>query len=423
MDHSPTSVQKSFIRQLEQYLFDKTETQKGRYAVLIELLFLTILGILIGVLFWYAKPANKSATVISPIQEKRHQNEILVTEPNKTREIIGFVPSWTVAQNQKIHIEPLTQLIYFGLGVTENGEIIKFDEDNAPVLEWQYFTSREFKKIVTEAKENGTKVLIAFKNFDNTSIDTLISNDLFTSRFIKSVSQLILEYDLDGINLDFEYVTDTDFPTAKYFNKFLASVSSALKNGNPKLLVSIDVNATAILKDSAYDMVKIGEVVDHVIVMAYDYRQANSTRAGPVAPLYGSKNEHSIHQSIQSLNGRVEPHKIILGIPYYGYEWQTINTQPKSFTINNSGALATYKRVRELIDSRKDIIYHWDSKAQSPWLVYRQNGAIKEIYYENEKSISAKRQYMEDQQLGGIAVWALGYEGIYTDIWKAIKEE
>lgn len=342
--------------------------------------------------------------------------------PNTLKETIGFLPSWIVAQKAKVYPERLTQIIYFGLGVTEDGELIQFTAEGRETNEWKYFNSEYFSQIRDEAVDNNTKVLIAIKSFDNETIDKLTSNPFATDKLINSLLTLVERYKLDGVNVDFEYVTDVDFPTAKYFNRFLETLSLRLKQKNPNLILSVDVNATAVLVDKAYDMVKIGEIADQVILMAYDYHRAASTRAGPVAPIDSPPNEHNINESLNSLYGRVPTEKIILGIPFYGYEWQTLNKSHKSPTVENTGALATYKRVRDLIDNRDDEIVVWDDIAKSPWLTYAQSGAIKQIYYENERSLEEKLKFAEGRGLSGIAIWALGYEGDHQEPWEVIEK-
>lgn len=380
--------------------------------------------IFVAVIFFLFKKIDNPTLLVSPLHSKakKETNDTTnrVNVNTKQIEVIGFLPSWMIAQNASMHIKDLSQIIYFGLGVNEDGEIIRYKEEGDPTLEWYYFTSEYFKQIKQAAQKNKTKVLVAFKIFDNKTIDILISNKTATQRFIKSCLALIKKHNLDGINLDFEYFTDSEFPTKKYLNPFLHSLSQALKQENPRFIISLDINATVMLSDRAYDLVRIGEEVDQVIVMAYDYHTISSSRSGPVAPLFANENEHSIQKSLNSLKGRVPSEKVIVGIPFYGYEWQTISFSPRSQTVSNTGALATYKRVLELLQNRTDVIKNWDSKALSPWLSYTQSGAIKQIYYEDKKSLAAKLEYVKDQKLEGIAIWALGYEGDSLALWDVI---
>lgn len=383
-----------------------------------DILITVFLLIIFGAIYLSIPKKLSDSTIISPLQKENLANTEMKPALNlENKEVIGFLPSWTVSANTEINIKKLTQLIYFGLSVAENGDIVKYDDNKNPTLEWHYFNSDKFTSIMKEAKKNKTKVMISFKMFNNEITDNLISNSGSTNYFIKQVIALLKQYDLDGINLDIEYFTDSDFPTARHLNSFLVKVTDALRKSDSKYKVSIDVNATVVLRDSAYDMVKIGEVADEIILMAYDYRVPASQRVGPAAPINGLVNEHSITESINSLAGRVPMEKIILGIPLYGYEWQTLSKNHKSTAVPGSGALATYKRVQELLETRVDLNKHWDEEAMSPWLVYIQSGAIKQIYYEDERSLQAKIDFVKSKNLGGVSLWALGYEGKYENVW------
>jgi len=361
-------------------------------------------------------------TPISKIQPSETKNTPVV---DSVKDVIGFLPSWSIANRSRVDTGNFSQIIYFGLGVNKDGGLIQYDENGFPVIEWTYFNSDYFTKIRKDALKSNTKILLAVKSFDNETIDNITSNPNATSYLTKQLLNIIKKFSLDGVNIDFEYITDSDvnFPTSKYLNKFLEELSQKLKQENPKLIISIDVNATAVLNDNAFNMTRIGRAADQVIIMAYDYRQQNSIFAGPVAPLYGEQNEHSIWESVHALSGRVESGKIILAIPFYGYEWQTVSENNKSSVIPQSGALATYKRVKELLKERNDIKKHWDNVAKSPWLTYRQYGEIKQIYYEDERSITEKLKFSKDRKLGGIAFWALGYEGNNQEVFDVIKKE
>ncbi len=199
----------------------------------------------------------------------------------------------------------------------------------------------------------------------------------------------------------------------------MESLSTRLRQHDPELILSIDLNTDAVMSDKAYDLVKIGTLVDQVILMAYDYHRPSSTKAGPVAPLDAPDNQHSLTQSVKAFKGRLPENKLILGIPFYGYEWQTSTIDFQSSTVKNTGALATYRRVRQLINNRDDITLNWNELSQSPRITYQQSRAIKQIYFENLTSIQAKLDFAKNNNLGGVAIWALGYEGDYPDLWKA----
>ncbi|MDA1316809.1 MAG: glycosyl hydrolase family 18 protein [bacterium] len=382
---------------------------------------LIFFGVLCGIfaVMYFFIPSR--STEVSPVTYSAPLE--ITPDPNPVRkQVIGFLPSWSVAAKAKVNPEYLDQIIYFGIGINKNGELMKVDEEGKDLLEWHYFKTDYMKNVMSKAHETDTKILVTIKNFDNEEIDTLISSGSATNRAISQISKLITDYELDGINIDFEYFSDSDFPTAKHMNIFLEKLTTQLKKEHPNTIISFDVNATAIYEDKAYDMVRIGELVDQVIVMGYDYHRQSSTVSGAVAPLVSKGDAPSVTKSIDSLKGRVPYDKVILAIPLYGYEWQTYSKDQGSYTIPGSGALASYKRVRELIESKDDVAISYDKKSMSPRLVYVQSGAIKQIYYEDEKSIKSKLELVHDRDIAGIALWALGYEGTYLEPWLLIKD-
>lgn len=383
------------------------------------LIYLTVLlGIFSAAGFYiWNYTANTSAS--SAISAESASETAKITTYKK--EVIGFLPYWSVAQNIEVNTDKLTQLIYFGLPVGENGDIVKKNKDGEILTEWSYFVSDQFAEIRDEAKRDNTKVLLAIKNFDSAKMNSIMRNKKAIQNLSDQLAVLIKEYDLDGVNINFEYMTYDESPAVLYMNDFVSSLSQNLRKKFPEIIISFDVYPSAVLGDTTYDMVKIGQEVDQVIIMGYDYHRVESTSAGPVGPLYEEENILSIDDSVKSLYGRVDHNKIILAIPFYGYEWQTTSRGYKSKTLPGTGAVATYERVQNLITNRDDVILHWNEKTLSPWLVYTQSGAIKQVYYEDKKSIGKKMEYVKENKIGGVGIWAIGYEGENYDLWDVIE--
>lgn len=405
-------------------LTDQFKRKNLIYSFIIFTFTLAVVGLTIFSLKDYKISINSKATegIKNPLSKNfitADQSDI--KELHKLQ-VIGFLPSWTLAQDYDVKTEYLDQIIYFGLGVNEGGEIIKHDDEGKEVLEWHYLNSEKFKEIQKSTKKTNTKLVIAVKNFDNATIDGIISSQSKSNYLIRQIITLLNDYDFDGVNIDFEYFTDVDFPTSQFLNKFLSQLKDELKKNNKNLILSIDVNSTAIYTDKAYDMVKIGEIVDQIIVMGYDYTRAPSKIAGSSSPINAQNDDPSLTKSVESLTGRVQDEKIVLAIPLYGFEWQTYSKNHGSYTVPDSGAIATYKRVKELLNSKLELEIFFDDVSQTPWLIYLQNGAIKQIYYENDQSLRAKADFTSKAKLGGIAVWSMGYEGTHLEPWSIFQK-
>jgi spore germination protein YaaH len=155
--------------------------------------------------------------------------------------------------------------------------------------------------------------------------------------------------------------------------------------------------------------------------------------AGPVAPLsckcdfatsYDSVClDQDIVSHLSAMIKNVPSEKIVLGVPFYGYEWQTASKNFLANTYPGTGALATYARIQTLFSDPKisSLSAMWSEKTFSPYLTFEQEGKIYQIYFENNRSLEEKVKLIKSANLGGIAIWALGYETPHKDLWGPIK--
>ncbi|QQS43701.1 hypothetical protein IPM65_06200 [Candidatus Roizmanbacteria bacterium] len=403
-----------------------TYSKDSSYRSIVSALFTIITGALAALIVYTAPQYSFGSelfqtSMIEPVSQHFSAPLENTKKDLERRQIIGFLPYWAVGNKAKVYPEYMDQMIYFGLTMDQSGKLQTEDKNGNTLPEWNSLNSAYFKSLRENARKTDTKVLIAIKNFNNDEINTLISNPTSVQTAIREIKAIITEYELDGVNIDFEYVTRSDFPTQKFYNQFLKILADDLREEKADIIISFDVNATAVYADMAYDMVKIGDTVDQVIIMGYDYSQPSSVAAGPVSPIEMNDNSPSLSRTLDSLKGRVEPEKTVLGVPFYGYEWQTLTDDFRSKTVPHTGAIATYKRVRELIANKETVSIQYDPDSKSPWITYRQNGRIKQIYYEDEKSLESKIEFIHDRDLAGIAIWSLGYEGDYIEPWIVIK--
>ncbi|MFC1711594.1 glycosyl hydrolase family 18 protein [Patescibacteria group bacterium] len=369
---------------------------------------------------YYFENNIKKPVFLSPFIADLGTTLSSATESGKPKKIIGFLPSWQIAKKVVVYPDNLDELIFFDLEVDENGNLKKYDDDGYGLAGWTYLESDYFSSLAEESKAKGVNLVLALTCFDNETIDKIISNSVSTQNLINQLKPLIAKYEFTGINIDFEYIPVTDFPTRKYFTKFLETVSKAFKQDNPGFIISVDVYANSVLHDQPYDIAALGKHADEIIVMGYDFYRTTSTTAGPVAPLRSEKSDKNITETLKVIYSKVEREKIILGVPFYGYEWQTATEEYKSPTYPGSGALATIKRVKELLEDTK-VEKFWDRITMTPYLVYKSAGTIKQIYYEDESSLALKNQLVNQLEIGGIAIWALGYEGDNPKLWEVFE--
>lgn len=388
-------------------------------AIIIFLLVIFPLS-LITFLYFYL---TSTTTLISPLGSL---SQILgaETHPQKTAKVIfGFLPYWEFKDRDSIRYDLLTHLAIFAADFNDQGHI-NTREANYQEPGWTALNSTTFTHIRRDAKAAGTKLILVIKAFDADAIDSIISHPTYTQNLINETLDLVKSKSYDGINIDFEYVPEANNTTKQNFTKFVTTLSQTTKQEIPGLDISVDVFGDTYQGNRIWQIEDLAPFVDHIIIMAYDYHRASSPTAGPVAPLYGAGHlwDQDITAALSYYTKKAPADKLILGVPYYGYEWTTPSTTYLSPTIAGSGSTATYKRVQQLIQD-EDVDIHWDNQALAPWLTYTDHGSIQQIHYEDVTSLGLKYDLVRQSGLGGIGIWALGYDAGYSNLWDLISKK
>ena len=324
------------------------------------------------------------------------------------KEIFGYLPYWLVDNLDSIDIKTVTSLAYFGLEVGADGQIVndsKKDTAN-PYDIWQ--NDLRLKNFIAKAKRNKTKIILTFKSFNNEAIQKLLTSPESSQRFIETVLYQVNSRNLDGVNIDFEYTGNSDIKTRDKFSVLMSTLQSALKRQNSNSTLTISVFASAATNSQLWDLPYLSKHSDHIIIMGYDFFTPNSSFAGPVAPVSGY--DSSLIGMLNNFLEQIPPEKIILAVPYYGYDWTTENQNKNSTVVSNSNSKAI--SYSEANDIAKGKSVNWDDESKTPWFSYIDlESKIHVVHFENIRSLGAKYDLVNSKKFAGTAIWALGFEG------------
>jgi spore germination protein len=344
------------------------------------------------------------------------------TTPNKNKVVYGFLPYWNVS---KVTLQPeLTHLSYFSLAIAGDGTFITREADYQEPG-YNKLQSDTFQELASQTQANGGKVELVLTQFNNDDIVSLLSSPAAHQQLIKSIDNVLLAYPISGINIDIEYTGEVTPALQKNLTTMMQTLNQHLDKKYNHVQLSIDLYPSASNNNNIWDIGPLANEVDYLIIMAYDFHRRSSSQAGPVAPLFGGKKywDSDISEHLKKFLKVVPPEKILLGIPFYGYEWQTTSTNSQALTFPDTGSTASFERVQELLtrSSELNLSEKWNEEALSPYLSYSESGQTFVVYYENSRSISYKLDYVNQLDLGGIAIWALGYEGDSRELWDVIR--
>lgn len=340
----------------------------------------------------------------------------------------------------QINIRHITHLAYFGIDLNSDGTLKKFDKPGQLEPGWRQLNSSDFSILSKQIRLLNKKNILVIRAMDSDQIESIINSPTFRQQAIDTILTTVNTFQFDGINIDFEHIGSPDESIRDHFTQFVSQLSAGCKIKNPKCEISLDILADTAQKNRLQRLSDLIPISDQIIVMAYDYYRPSSTQAGPVAPLRGHCNnvadanskvlaatdtpclDNDITSSLAEIYKIIPSAKILLGIPFYGYQWQTASTSYLANAYPDTGVIATYKRIRSLfIDPDiSSISAVWSDSSLSPYLSFTENGAQYQIYYEDSRSLSLKLDLVNQNKLAGIAIWAIGYETPYQELWNVI---
>ena len=402
-------------KEIEWFASKKT---KVKVVVLLLLTFFVALAVSVWI--------NWTIPILSPLSSVTTFSFLNNYTASKNEKIIyGFLPYWNI---QKVALQDeLTHLGYFSLTIDANGKFIESYNDGELDMGLRRLNSETFLDLGNSLLKKGKRVDIVITQFNHGDIVAFLGSKQAQANFFSSLDSVLLAYPINGVNIDIETSGQTTPELRDNMTSFMKDLREHLNSRYSHVELSIDVYAGAAKNTQIWDIAALAPHVDYIIVMAYDFHRSSSQKAGPVAPLFGdtAKWEESISYYFHAFLEKAPKEKIILGIPFYGYEWQTTSRESKSHTFPETGSAASYQRVLQLLEQKEELQVqeHWDEVALSPYISYVKDENIYVVYYENSRSISYKLDFVNQLDLGGIAIWALGYEDDSRELWDVIDRK
>jgi len=326
-----------------------------------------------------------------PIQARRD-------DPSK--KVFGYHPYWQGTKWQSYNYDLLTTIAYFSAETNSTGDLTNLHGWPATDL-------------INKAHANGVEVVLTVTLFDKSDIETLLSHNSYRDRLIKNLLYEVNRAGADGVNIDFE-----SFPESQKNNlvSFVKNLRKSLRDSIPNAQVTLAT--PAVDWSNAWDFNALATESDGLFIMGYDYHWKGSTTTGPVAPLTGGSYNitNTVNTYLSITNNNYD--KLILGNPYYGYEWPS-NGGDKGASTTNDGTAVIFSTAESKALSYGKL---WDSDSQTPWYRY-QNPSWFQTWYDDSLSLSNKYDFVISKKLGGVGIWALGYDEGYDELWNALKEK
>jgi len=236
--------------------------------------------------------------------------------------------------------------------------------------------------------------------------------------FEDSVMQFLTRYDLDGLDIDWEYpgLPGSGHPfrpeDKQNFTSLLRELrerfdASARRGRRLYLTIAMGASDDVIANT---EMQKVQRYVDTVNLMTYDYYEPGSESiTGNHSPLYADPADPQAASSADTVRAfqkaGIPVEKILLGVPFYGHEWGQVKDQNHGLFQVGKAVPGAYTPFN-IIDTTmlaSGFTRYWDDASKVPYLFNPQQHLF--VSYEDPESLKLKCQYIRTQKLGGIMFW------------------
>ncbi|MCU0457684.1 MAG: glycosyl hydrolase family 18 protein [Bacteroidales bacterium] len=266
--------------------------------------------------------------------------------------------------------------------------------------------------VIGYAHQRGVKVMLTVTNFGSERNTKILTDTVKQWRLIDTLVGLLKSRNGDGVNFDFEIV-----PSAMKANmvSFCKRAVRGIKSELPQAEISFAT--PAVNWSDGWDLAGLAANCDYLIMMGYNYYYGGSSTAGPVAPLTGEN--YNISKSVDEdyLGDGVPQSKLLLGMPWYGYDWPVGSNVRKAAT-TGTGTSRVYSATLPMVASHGKT---FDSSTAIPWMSYQGTTGWRQMWFEDSLSLLLKTNYAHCHNLAGVGIWALSYEGGRPELWNGIK--
>ncbi len=321
--------------------------------------------------------------------------------------IASWIPYWSQdlgIPTLQANLNKFDIITPFAYEVTSNGDLV----DRLKISKGSWSST------FSDAKSKGIKIIPSILWTNKTEMHNIFSDQTKRQSHEDKVLNMVTSNNFDGVEIDYEGKSDAD---KDIFSTFITELSNKLHNQNKLLVCTVEARMYDTAPASvpinkkfpwANDWTVMNNNCDQVRIMAYDEYSAvyQSNKFSTTTPLYNSVSNASLDY-VKKISAyavtRIDPQKIILGIPSYGYDF-TYSTKGKTRVVQRFGAKSYLKAltVSKFYGSKIK-----DTSGGEKYFTYTANGKNHYVVFEDAGTIQTRVALAKSFGLGGAALFKI----------------
>ena len=254
------------------------------------------------------------------------------------------------------------------------------------------------------------KITMAIANGNLSVFESWLNTDTHRKQFSKYLVDAVKKYELDGIDIDYEFPSSTDLRDeyVLFIKQVRADLDELSYEEGRELTLTLAVPAGQ-WAFSLFDIVSLAESVDWFNIMSYDlYCGSNFKLTHHHTPAYDNSAYPggSVASDIALyLSKGIAKNKICVGAGMYARRWT--NVQSDSDGLFSQGLCDEsnihYSELRSSFVNKNGFVRYWDDNSKAPYL-YNADAKIF-ISYDDEESVAAKCDLILENGIRGLMVF------------------
>ncbi len=285
-------------------------------------------------------------------------------------------------------------------------------DSNAHLVDKLKISKGDWNTVFSSARSQNIKIVPSILWTAKNQMHNVFSDSTLRTAHEDEVVSMVTANNFDGVEIDYEGKHDTD---KDIFSTFITELSNKLRSKNKILVCTVEARMYDVALLSvplnkkfpwANDWSVMNNYCDQVRIMAYDEYSAvyQSNKFSTTTPLYNSVSNASLDY-VKNISAyavtRIDPKKIILGIPSYGYDF-TYTTKKGVRNVERFGAKSY---IRALTVSKLYNATIKDTIGGEKYFTYTAKGKNHYVVFEDASTIQARFTLAKNLGLGGVALF------------------
>ncbi|XP_072016119.1 di-N-acetylchitobiase-like [Amphiura filiformis] len=246
---------------------------------------------------------------------------------------------------------------------------------------------------------------------------TLLFDKVAQKKWIMDHVKQAIDQHMDGINLDIEFPLSKSL--APLLTELVRETTKAFHDSIPNSQVTYDVAWSSRCVEKCcecpggrcYEYKEIAEATDFVFIMSYDEQ---SHMCGDCIAKANAPYEKTVKGIQLFLDLGIDPDKLVLGVPWYGYDYPCLSLKKDVCSIRKvyvfcsdaAGKEIEYQMIKEIMRNNATSGRIWNDSYKAPYFNFKNaTGYQHQMWYDDPESLNYKMKYAKDKKLHGVGMW------------------